>query len=1152
MAEYLAPGVYVEETVSGSAPIEGLSTSTTGMIGVTERGPSNYPILITSYAEYTRWFGGTLNIVDFSNANGAHCYLPHAVQGYFSNGGQLLYVTRIIDTANAQYATTYLFDRGAPNTESTLLFRAAAEGTGTITSPPPLYLLDLSVIPTNQQAWFRIGDGSAADYLQRDDANTVSTQSYVPLNLPLGRSHDAGAKVGVLAYKAAGPSYTIQSQSPTARGQTTLVLVGSSSDITALVSAVQSSTALLEIGTQYEGEYRFALTAVKSVAGTSAVVTLDSGLALSDANGAPAILLDISAAPSSPDTLGVPAVAGDGLGFLTGSNGAYQEQAPPTPNLFIIDKGEPNNLQEVRRIGTLTDLNLTAGAYAAYPSGATLVKVTLGADTTLKSAAAANDTTVTLNNIRPLRPGMKVVLGDPSPWDEVMILSVTPDPNPANAPAGTIQFAPKLTNGYNVANPVSAGAALTSDVPAGATIIPLDARLGLSVGDLLRIDSETLAEYVTVAALPGAGGVPPDKGTIVLTNPLALPHANGTVLRRQNQTGSGPQAMALVSPVDQGAVKLLVTDPSGLNANDPIQVTTPQGDVFYHVLANAPTNAPVTFGMLNALNPVLRAHVLGEVVVPRNPLLTVQALDPGAWGNRLQVAVQDEAAGLVSGTTLATIISPTQIKLASAAGVESGTVLEFSDPTQGGAVVGDPVKVAGLNRTNLTITLAGTGLSAAQINAANNAKAAGQRLGVRSREFSLTVWWLRQPDPALPSRNTTVLDSEVFHNLSMDPRHSRYIQAIIGDSNGPPRLSDGRPEGQSWYIRVHDWAQDLPPATRQSILWSVRLGPEALVDILPTGQQQPARRTLGGGDDSIPTINDATYIGQDADDPTQRTGLFTLMNVEDISLIACPGRTSVDIQGALITQCESMRYRFAVLDGPSPPDDAIANVLAQRQQFDTKYAALYYPWLTIDDPCPRNLNNVASFAIPPSGHVLGIYARVDEAVGVHKAPANEVIGGIRGLQRTLYKPQQDILNPYPVNINVIRDFRHYDRGLVVYGARVITSDSDWIYVNVRRLLIFIEASLEQGLQWAVFEPNAEPLWARVRRAITNFLTIVWRNGALQGAKAEQAFYVKCDQTTMTQTDRDNGRLIAIAAVAPVKPAEFAICRISLWAAPPGP
>jgi phage tail sheath protein FI len=244
---------------------------------------------------------------------------------------------------------------------------------------------------------------------------------------------------------------------------------------------------------------------------------------------------------------------------------------------------------------------------------------------------------------------------------------------------------------------------------------------------------------------------------------------------------------------------------------------------------------------------------------------------------------------------------------------------------------------------------------------------------------------------------------------------------------------------------------------------------------------------------------DSTYQG--TDDPNLKIApACGLRNLEEISIIACPGRTSVTMQNALINQCELMRYRFAVLDAQRPPNDAMADVQNQRQQYDTKYAALYHPWLLVPDPYSSSSIRIPDYAIPPSGHMVGVYARTDIERGVHKAPANEVVRGITGLQRLLNKEQQDILNPYPVNINVIRDFRDNNRGIRVYGGRVITSDSDWKYVNVRRLLIFIEASIDRGLQWVVFEPNAEPLWARVRRSISNFLTLVWRNGGLEARK----------------------------------------------------
>jgi uncharacterized protein len=1152
MPNYLAPGVYVEEIDTGAKPIEGVSTSIAGMIGVTERGPVNVPILIAGIGDYNYWFGGRLRQADFSNGNGAHCYLPHAIEGFFTNQGQEVYVTRILDTTLAKPASTMLFDRGAPTTLSTVLFRAAAEGTGALATPPPLVLLNKNVlttdpppVPTYAQ-WFRVGDGSKADYVQVDPANPAMLDVNVPLVHGLSRSHPstAGTTSQVDNFpRTPDPGYTATltiltpNLLPTSVNATTLVLKGTTADISTLLT---NAGQLVEIGSGTQVEYRFAVKVVAlpgtstNPAGTIASVTLDSGLAMSYPNGTTVTPLTLAATVGTTSTLAGPASPGDTVVFPVAQ--------PTSSDLVMLDRPVSAN-REVRLPGSLFELYLTTGAYAGYPPGSAVVMVTPNDDDVqLAAVAHQNDPTIKVSDVTGLEQGMSVTLDPTGTPQQVVIQRVQEDPAPAIS--GTIAISPPVTAATLAANTIvrPQGATLTAAAEAGTTLVVLDSRLGLSEGDVIRIGPAASAEFMTVAALPAAGGPPPDPGNVVLGAPLANAWPTSTIIRRQDvPTTVSLKPNTTVLPAAQGDTVLVATDDTSYNANSLIQIITPDGDIFFHYLAlNSSTAIPYDV-YINTQWPLSNAHAVGEIVVPRNPLLTVQALDAGAWGNRLQVAVQDEPAGLVSGTTLAAIISPTKIKLASSAGVEVGTVLELSNPD--GTVVGNQLKVTLVSQTDQTITLDFGGLTADQLNAFQAAKTAHQALGVRSREFRLTVWLLRQPDPALPARNTNVLDTETWSLLSMDPRHSRYFQTIIGDSNGLPRLSDGRPDGQSWYIRVHDLAPD------QKTLWSIRLGPEALVDTLPTGQVQPARRKLGFGDDSIATINDATYVGQDADDPKDRTGLFTLMNVDEISIVACPGRTSPEMQGALISHCENMLYRFAVMDGPPPPDDALADVMAQRQQFDTKYAALYYPWLTIDDPYPTNLNNIAPFAIPPSGHVAGIYARVDNDQGVQKAPANEVVSGITGLQRTLYKAQQDILNPYPVNINVIRDFRSNDRGIVVYGARVITSDTDWKYVNVRRLLIFIEHSLLLGLQWAVFEVNYEPLWARVRRSITNFLTTVWRNGALQGGTAAEAFFVKCDQTTMTQTDIDNGRLIAVIGVAPVKPAEYVIIRIGLWAGP---
>jgi phage tail sheath protein FI len=369
-----------------------------------------------------------------------------------------------------------------------------------------------------------------------------------------------------------------------------------------------------------------------------------------------------------------------------------------------------------------------------------------------------------------------------------------------------------------------------------------------------------------------------------------------------------------------------------------------------------------------------------------------------------------------------------------------------------------------------------------------------------------------------------VIESETHRHLAADPRHSRYMVKILGPipTEDTPLRADGRTDGESNLIRAAD---GLARAHAE----------EALRTAPPVGSSK-----LSGGNDDEGNVDDDTYIGQDDINPQNRKGLFALKNIEEVSIVAIPGRTNQGVQEAIVNHCELVRYRFAVLD--SQQEDGIAEVQEHRGLYDTKYAALYYPWTAIPDPFPQNPKARGTVLIPPSGHVMGIYARSDIERGVHKAPANEVIRGISGLEFKLTKEEQDILNPR--NINCLRDFRDINRGPRVWGARTISSDSDWKYVNVRRLFIFVEHSIDRGTQFVVFEPNNEQLWERVRRLVSQFLTTVWRNGALMGKTPEEAFFVKADRTTMTQDDIDNGRLIIHVGIAPVKPAEFVIFRIS--------
>jgi phage tail sheath protein FI len=288
---------------------------------------------------------------------------------------------------------------------------------------------------------------------------------------------------------------------------------------------------------------------------------------------------------------------------------------------------------------------------------------------------------------------------------------------------------------------------------------------------------------------------------------------------------------------------------------------------------------------------------------------------------------------------------------------------------------------------------------------------------------------------------------------------------------------------------------------------------------------------LTGGDDALADLTVDDFVGADRGSGN-RTGIQALEDIDEISLVAAPGMWSTTVNSQLIQHCEQLRYRFAVID---PRDGlSIQGIRDYRDAIDTKYAALYYPWIEVRDPSVRR-----NVVVAPSLHMVGLYARVDVNRGVHKAPANEVISAITRIAQDVNQREQDMLNPK--GINALRFFP--GRGNRVWGARTLSSDGSWKYINVRRIFIFVEASIDVGTQWVVFEPNDEPLWARVRATITNFLTTTWRSGMLQGTTPQEAFFVKIDRTTMTQDDIDNGRLICLIGIAPVKPAEFVIFRI---------
>ena len=281
-------------------------------------------------------------------------------------------------------------------------------------------------------------------------------------------------------------------------------------------------------------------------------------------------------------------------------------------------------------------------------------------------------------------------------------------------------------------------------------------------------------------------------------------------------------------------------------------------------------------------------------------------------------------------------------------------------------------------------------------------------------------------------------------------------------------------------------------------------------------------------------------------DVAERTGMGGFAAVDEVTMVVMPDLMALkqngndaavrDVQGKMIAHCENMGDRMAILD--TPPGLRAQDVLEWRSSiagYDSKMAALYYPWIEVMDPLSRR-----PIMVPPSGHVAGVWARTDSRRGVHKAPANEVVMGAIGLAFQVTGPEQGGLNQ--VGINCIRAFTN--RGMRIWGARTLSSDPEWRYINVRRLFNYVAESIIAGTQWSVFEPNDQRLWMQLKIAASNFLMRVWRDGALFGATPEQAFYVKCDEETNPPEVIEAGQVVCEIGIAPVKPAEFVIFRLS--------
>ncbi len=460
-------------------------------------------------------------------------------------------------------------------------------------------------------------------------------------------------------------------------------------------------------------------------------------------------------------------------------------------------------------------------------------------------------------------------------------------------------------------------------------------------------------------------------------------------------------------------------------------------------------------------------------------IIKFTAKNPGKWGNFIRVIITPSSKAKTQILSVDELPQGKMYKIKNAAGFQTGDIIAFSD--------GNEIqynKISSIQDNLISFTGDFTG----DVTDTNILPAKT----ISTCEFNVEV---KYDD-----------NVELYENVSLNVSASNYVKNKMAKSD------------------LLNISCNIPETEESDSPFSMFAGKNK--DILVIGMD-------GGSDGTKEALSPADFIGTD-NGPGKRTGIQSFIDNDVVSIISVPGVTDANVQLSLVAHCESLGSRFAVLDIPRD-SKKIDDVMAQRSIFDSSYAALYHPWLEIFDPLDKK-----NIAIPPSGSVIGIYARSDNSRGVHKAPANEVIRACVGLDCMYNKGEQDILNPKGVNL--IRSFP--GQGIRVWGARTVSSNSLWKYVNVRRLFIYLEESIKANTNWVVFEPNDELLWVRVKRTIDVFLNTVWRSGALAGGSPAEAFFVNVGRETMTQDDIDNGRLICVIGIAPVKPAEFVIFRIT--------
>jgi phage tail sheath protein FI len=689
---------------------------------------------------------------------------------------------------------------------------------------------------------------------------------------------------------------------------------------------------------------------------------------------------------------------------------------------------------------------------------------------------------------------------------------------------------------------VAAPAASTATDPAAVQPADGSASIVLSVAGFAPGAVVTAQQTAAAAA---AGVQPADRASSLVDTVSGF--AEGSLVKITQTVPAVVHSFRKVQAVDAVAKRL--TWSSALDAafvlTQPIQFTA-----FHHtdLVLESVTRATNTLTWTAPLGPAFNFNLAQSIEFDTgasaahgvlfdadgNPTVRIDAASPGAWGDGLAIHVAQESPAATTTTPQTQPAAGSASFVASLVGFAKGSLVKAFQP----GVAPQYRIVTGIDATTNLVMWDSPLVAPLDLT---------ETIYFETLEFSLTIY-------------VNQVAKEVFPGLSLDRRHARYVEAAVNAST-------------SQYIRASDLGSSAPYPDRL---------PAPAAPQLENGVLR-----LWGGRDGIAALRALDFIG----DPTSQTksGIRTLEDVDEVSIVCAPdiliepgpavvykpeppvvgdpclpGTTPVPrapsdvappveaapkfslddvyrVQQAMVTHCEAMQYRFAILD---PPDFSfprehvdLGEVQSWRNRFDTKYAALYYPWIFVVDPLEMRSQLVRR--IPPSGHAAGVYANTDLTIGVHKAPANVELAWAQDVTTEVSAEMQGFLNP--IGVDCIRMLR--GRGLRIYGARTVSSNMSWRFVNVRRLVSMIEHALEISLQWAVFEPNNFYLWQTVRISIASFLETLWQRGALAGNTAEDAFFVKCDQLNNPLSSTSVGRMIAEVGVAPTQPAEFVIFRI---------